>query len=56
MSTRGSGWSNRLRTGKNSLVAAMQDIADFPEDDEVAELVEDVRAAADGLLDALGDG
>lgn len=47
---------NRLRTGKNSLVAAMQDIADFPDDDEVAELVDDVRAAADGLLDALGDG
>jgi len=46
---------NRLRTGKNSLVAAMQDVADFADDDEVAELVQDVRAAADGLLDALGD-
>jgi hypothetical protein len=46
---------NRLRTGKNSLVAAMQDIAEFTDDDEVAELVQDARAAADGLLDALGD-
>lgn len=46
---------NRLRTGKNSLVAAMQDIADFNDDQEVTELVEDVRSAADGLLDALGD-
>ena len=46
---------NRLRAGKNSLVAAMQDITDFNDDDEVTELVEDVRAAVDGLLDALGD-
>lgn len=46
---------NRLRTGRNSLVAAMQDIADFTDDEEVSELVQGVRAAADGLLDALGD-
>ena len=46
---------NRLRTGKNALIAAMQDVADFAEDQEIAELIEDIRGAADGLLDAVGD-
>lgn len=46
----------RLRAGKNALNGAMQDIAEFGDDDEVAELVDDARAAADALLAALGRG
>ena len=46
---------NRLRAGRNALTAAMQDVADFAEDAEVVELIEEIRGAADGLLDAVGD-
>lgn len=46
---------NRLRTGRNSLNGAMQDIADFADDDEVVAMVEEARAAADALLAAVGD-
>jgi hypothetical protein len=43
----------RLRAGKNSLVAALDDLADFAEDSDVAEAVDEARAAADALLAAL---
>ncbi len=45
---------NRLRTGKNALAAALEDLPDFVEDDDVRDLVDDARAAADALLAALG--
>jgi ParB-like chromosome segregation protein Spo0J len=43
----------RLRTGKNSLSAALDDIDDFMEDADVIDSVDEVRAAADALLAAL---
>lgn len=46
----------RLRTGRNSLVAALDDLADFPDDQDVAEAVDEARAAADALLAAVEDG
>lgn len=39
----------RLRAGRNSLRAAADDIAEYAEDDEVAELVEEAREAVDTL-------
>ena len=44
---------NRLRTGRNALSAALDDVADFAEDEEILDLVDEVRAAADALLAAL---
>ena len=46
---------NRLRSSRNMLTAALQDAADYASDDEVIALAEEVRTAADGVLDALGD-
>ena len=43
----------RLRTGRNSLSAALDDIGDFIDDEEVSDAVDEVRAAADALLAAL---
>ena len=44
---------SRLRTGKNSLSAALDDIDEFVDDSEVSDTVDEVRAAADALLSAL---
>lgn len=46
----------RLRTGRKSLVAALDDLSDFIDDDEVADAVDEARAAADALLAALDRG
>lgn len=46
---------NRLRTGRNSLHGAVEDIADFGDDGEVRELVEEARAAAEALATAFVD-
>jgi ParB-like chromosome segregation protein Spo0J len=43
----------RLRTGKNSLSAALDDIDEFTDDADVADAVDEARAAADALLSAL---
>ena len=43
----------RLRAGRNSLTAALEDLADFAEDAEVAGLVDEARAAVDDLQAAL---
>jgi hypothetical protein len=43
----------RLRTGKNSLSSALDDIDDFIDDPEVTDAVDEARAAADALLAAL---
>jgi hypothetical protein len=43
----------RLRTGRSSLTAALDDMDDFVDDSEVSDLVDEVRAAADALLAAL---
>lgn len=43
----------RLRTGKNALSAALDDIDDFLDDSEVADAIDEARAAADALLAAL---
>lgn len=43
----------RLRTGKNSLSSALDDIDAFVDDPEVMDSVDEVRAAADALLAAL---
>lgn len=43
----------RLRTGRNSLTAALDDAADFSNDTEVCELIDDARAASDALLAAI---
>lgn len=45
----------RLRTGKNSLAAALEDLPDFASDSEVGEAVDEVKGAVDALLTALGD-
>ncbi|RKS77491.1 hypothetical protein CLV35_1178 [Motilibacter peucedani] len=45
---------HRLRTGKNSLTAALQDLPEFLDDSEVSAAVDEARAAADALLAALG--
>jgi hypothetical protein len=44
---------SRLRAGRNSLTAALEDLADFAEDEEVAGLIDEVRAAVDDLQAAL---
>ena len=41
---------NRLRAGKNSLLGAAEDIADFADDDEVKVLIDEAREAIDALL------
>jgi hypothetical protein len=46
----------RLRAGRNSLTAALDDLSDFSEDLEVSEAVDEARAAADALLAALDRG
>lgn len=43
----------RLRTGRNSLQAAAEDIENYGADEEVQSLVEEARAAVDGLQDAM---
>lgn len=43
----------RLRSGKNALSAALDDIDDFQTDSEVADAVDEARAAADALLAAM---
>jgi hypothetical protein len=47
--------TNRLRTGKSSLLAAAEDIADFLDDDEVRELIDEARDAIDALLAPIDD-
>jgi hypothetical protein len=46
----------RLKTGKNSLTTALDDLSDFVDDPEVIEAVDEARAAADALLAALDRG
>jgi hypothetical protein len=43
----------RLKAGRNSLTAALEDVSDFPDDEDVREAVDEARAAADALLNAL---
>jgi hypothetical protein len=43
----------RLRTGRNALTAALDDAAEFSNDNEVCELIDDARAASDALLAAI---
>lgn len=43
----------RLRAGKNSLGHALDDLADFADDPEVIEAVDEARAAADALIAAV---
>ena len=45
----------RLRTGRNSLTAALDDIADFAESPDVRTLVEAARGAVDALEAAIDD-
>ena len=45
----------RLRTGRNSLTAALDDLDDFADDEDVILAVDEARAAADALLVALDD-
>ena len=45
----------RLRTGRNSLTAALDDLDDFADDEDVILAVDVARAAADALLVALDD-
>ena len=44
---------NRLKAGRSSLAGALDDISDFTEDEEVQDLVDEIRSAADALLTAL---
>lgn len=44
---------NRLKAGRSSLAMALDDLPDFSEDDEVLDLVDQIRDAADALLSAL---
>jgi len=44
----------RLRTGRNSLNTAMEDIDGFQDDQEIRDLIEEVRGAVDALMDAMG--
>jgi hypothetical protein len=44
---------SRLRSGRNALTAALEDLADFAEDEEVVALVDEARAAVDDLQAAL---
>lgn len=46
---------SRLRTGRNSLNAALDDLDEFADDPDVALAVDEARAAADALLAALDD-
>ena len=46
----------RLRTGKNTLNAALVDLSDYADDQEVVDAVDEARAAADALLAALERG
>lgn len=43
----------RLRAGKNSLIHAVDDLADFVDDPEVVDAVDEARAAADALIAAI---
>jgi hypothetical protein len=45
----------RLKAGRNSLTAALDDLSDFADDPEVIEAVDEARASADALLAALDD-
>lgn len=44
---------SRLKTGRNSLTSALDDIGDFMDDADVVDAVDEVRAAADALLAAV---
>jgi hypothetical protein len=44
---------SRLRSGRNTLTAALEDLADFADDEEVVGLVDEARAAIDDLQAAL---
>ena len=46
----------RLKTGKNTLNAALVDLSDYADDEEVVDAVDEARAAADALLVALERG
>jgi len=48
--------TNRLKVGKNSLLAAAEDIDDFIDDVAVLELIDEARDAIDALLTAVEDG
>ena len=43
----------RLRTGRNALLAAAEDIDGYPDDPEVVDAVAEARDAADALMSAL---
>lgn len=45
----------RLRTGKNSLASALEDLPDFVMDAEVRDLVDEVKSATDAVLAAFDD-
>lgn len=44
---------NRLKSGRSALTSALDDVSDFTEDQEVQDLVDEIRSAADALLTAL---
>jgi len=44
---------SRLRSGRNALTAALEDLAEFVDDEEVAGLVDEARSAVDDLQAAL---
>jgi hypothetical protein len=46
---------SRLRAGRNSLIAANEDIADFAQDIEVGPLVDEIMEAAAALQAAIGE-
>lgn len=46
---------NRLRSGRNTLLSAAEDIADFLDDEEVRELIDEARDAIDALLAPVED-
>lgn len=45
----------RLRTGRNALAGALEDLPDYTSDSEVQNAVDDAKAAVDALLAALDD-
>lgn len=50
--------TNRLKSGKNALLAASDDLSDFADDPRIRQLVEDIEAAAESLrtiLNASGE-
>ncbi len=46
---------SRLRAGRNSIVSALEDIADFADDEEVLDAIDEVDAAVDAVRSVLND-